>query len=761
MFDRKRPLNVQLPQDTVTILTYPKNLPIPPCPDGINQASWAKAFEEATVYLIGTAHFSKESQEDVVKTIAVTQPDLVMVELCPSRISILSMDEQTLLKEASDLNTQKILTTIKQSGVVQGILHVLLLSMSAHITRELSMAPGGEFRAAHKAVMQTQLCRLVLGDRPIHVTLQRALGSLNFWQKIKFFWHVALSHSASITPEEIFVDERDAYMTHALHSLLQKNTIEKRLSWERTDVEWQPLRVAAVVGIGHTPGIVAHWDNPVDIAPLLHIPPPSTSTKNYQNFRSWSDENSQFGGLVFGRTARKEVVLVVFAPSEVLVKSTVHFMLNCMSADVELVGNVCVEGDDAPLIGDGFTLTTTREILDAADVTTFLTQNDILRHSILVPDGLSVRAQVGFSCALRMGLEAEDLQGGVEKFSARLDQLSFANIEKGMLLRKDMSKETMEKVRNILDDLSRGALQYKDSVDLSAYRCLGFTNKDDSEDQKMVPIVRITRDGTKYKRINANLDVTVPVLFGDSPNVLYDRLLDGVRRRVRGMVFVMNDSYSVQGDVVPTVSQVFLPVGWSSLLHLQCPLADDMEQHSFRVKIHKLFNLPLDVPCIRPAQTITFASSKLLRSPHLHITNYKPRGVVSVVKGDYRYHHYMQDGMDDAGIKDCCEYAAGWGCAYRSLQSIWSWFILNGFTDKPVPTHVEIQRCLVEIGDKEEKFVGSRQWIGSTEIGFVLDHLLGIQSRFIVTNSGAEVAERARELAVHFQTVGTPVMIGE
>ncbi|KAK6747456.1 hypothetical protein RB195_000574 [Necator americanus] len=305
MFDRKRPSNLQLPKDTVTVLKFPKNLPIPFCPEGIDRESWAKAFQEATVYLIGTAHFSKESQEDVVKTITATQPDLVMVELCPSRISILSMDEQTLLKEASDLNTQKILTTIKQSGVVQGILHVLLLSMSAHITRELSMAPGGEFRAAHKAVLQTQLCRLVLGDRPIHVTLQRALGSLNFWQKIKFFWHVAMSHNASITPEEvekckqrdlleqllaemagdfpklskIFVDERDAYMTHALHSLLVKNTLEKRLSWERTDVDWQPLRVVAVVGIGHTPGIAAHWDNPVDIAPLLHIPPPSTSTK--------------------------------------------------------------------------------------------------------------------------------------------------------------------------------------------------------------------------------------------------------------------------------------------------------------------------------------------------------------------------------------------------------------------------------------------------------------------------------------------------
>ncbi|KAK6015846.1 peptidase family C78 [Ostertagia ostertagi] len=155
------------------------------------------------------------------------------------------------------------------------------------------------------------------------------------------------------------------------------------------------------------------------------------------------------------------------------------------------------------------------------------------------------------------------------------------------------------------------------------------------------------------------------------------------------------------------MSQVFLPAGWSSFLHVQCPLADDTEQHSFRVKLHKLFNLPLVVPCLRSAQAVTFAPSKLLRSPHIHIN--KPRGVVSVVKGDYHYHHYMQDGMDDAG----------WGCAYRSLQSIWSWFILNGFTDKPVPSHAEIQRCLVEIGDKERSCEG----VAHTILGVDFDEI--------------------------------------
>ncbi len=36
----------------------------------------------AKVYLVGTAHFSKESCEDVSLVIQAVQPDIVMVELC-------------------------------------------------------------------------------------------------------------------------------------------------------------------------------------------------------------------------------------------------------------------------------------------------------------------------------------------------------------------------------------------------------------------------------------------------------------------------------------------------------------------------------------------------------------------------------------------------------------------------------------------------------------------------------------------------------
>ncbi|KHN83978.1 TraB domain-containing protein [Toxocara canis] len=112
VFDRDRPLNPFLPKETVTVLSYPFEPTA--IPVGDDESEYRAALKAAKVYLIGTAHFSPDSQQDVLTTIANTQPDMVMVELCPSRISILSMDEQTLLHEAKNLNMEKIISTIKQ-----------------------------------------------------------------------------------------------------------------------------------------------------------------------------------------------------------------------------------------------------------------------------------------------------------------------------------------------------------------------------------------------------------------------------------------------------------------------------------------------------------------------------------------------------------------------------------------------------------------------------------------------------------------------
>ncbi|CAG2069328.1 unnamed protein product, partial [Timema podura] len=80
--------------------------------------------------------------------IQAVQPHIVLVELCKARVNILQLDEKTILEEAKNINFDKIQSTIRQNGMFHGVMYLLLLSMSAHLTKQLGMAPGGEFRRA-------------------------------------------------------------------------------------------------------------------------------------------------------------------------------------------------------------------------------------------------------------------------------------------------------------------------------------------------------------------------------------------------------------------------------------------------------------------------------------------------------------------------------------------------------------------------------------------------------------------------------------
>ena len=173
---------------------------------------------------------------------------------------------------------------------------------------------------------------------------------------------------------------------------------------------------------------------------------------------------------------------------------------------------------------------------------------------------------------------------------------------------------------------------------------------------------------------------------------------------------------------------------------------------TFRRSLHTSFLLPQDRPLFRRANALSWSSDGKLVNVHggLESKHGVAGGEVGLVCGTYTYHHYMQDSFDDDG----------WGCAYRSLQTIISWFRQQGYTETEVPSHKQIQKCLVDIGDKEAKFIGSKQWIGSTEVGFVLETACEVQSKFVSVSQGSDLASKARELLRHFSTEGTPVMIG-
>lgn len=199
-----------------------------------------------------------------------------------------------------------------------------------------------------------------------------------------------------------------------------------------------------------------------------------------------------------------------------------------------------------------------------------------------------------------------------------------------------------------------------------------------------------------------------------------------------------------------------------TLAHAEDPPADLADTLTARrAALHERLGLPQDRPLLRPSNALAFggpsggacyaAFQRKLMNVHEALG---PSGVkggtLSLVNGPYCYFHYMQDRFDDGG----------WGCAYRSLQTIVSWFVLNNYTTTHVPSHRTIQETLVGLGDKPATFVGSRQWIGAIEISFILDALLGVSSKVMTFNSGADIPTKAREIAHHFQTQGTPVMIG-
>lgn len=180
IYDSIEEFNRNLP-DTVTLLKMANNV---------------------NVYLIGTAHFSVESQKDVAFVIRNVQPKSVVVELCESRVHILKFDEKRLLAEAKDINMNKIRSVIRTNGVFNGMFFLLLLNMSAKLTKELGVAPGGEFRTAMKEATKIDGCRVNLGDRPINITLQRGIKSLSLWQTIKLVWKL-MSFDENITKAEV------------------------------------------------------------------------------------------------------------------------------------------------------------------------------------------------------------------------------------------------------------------------------------------------------------------------------------------------------------------------------------------------------------------------------------------------------------------------------------------------------------------------------------------------------------------------------
>ncbi|CAH8579893.1 unnamed protein product [Schistosoma margrebowiei] len=119
-------------------------------------------------------------------------------------------------------------------------------------------------------------------------------------------------------------------------------------------------------------------------------------------------------------------------------------------------------------------------------------------------------------------------------------------------------------------------------------------------------------------------------------------------------------------------------------------------------------------------------------------------------KGSCYYYHYGAQGVNDQG----------WGCGYRTLQTILSWYKLTKSCPFDVPTLLEVQNILHEIGDKPRAFVGSHDWIGTYECGLVIQYVTKHDFKIIRVENGLFTEEIIKLLVDHFQAHGSPVMLG-
>ncbi|UJR28981.1 hypothetical protein I4U23_010199 [Adineta vaga] len=125
---------------------------------------------------------------------------------------------------------------------------------------------------------------------------------------------------------------------------------------------------------------------------------------------------------------------------------------------------------------------------------------------------------------------------------------------------------------------------------------------------------------------------------------------------------------------------------------------------------------------------------------------------IEAVRGVLTFYHYTCDGQDDRG----------WGCGYRTLQTICSWIIniKEGFSSSNIPSITNIQETLVSLEDKPKSFIKSNQWIGTCEAAMILSQLYDVDCKIVHISNGHDLLKYMNILSQHFRDFGSPVMMG-
>ena len=209
--------------------------------------------DETLLIVVGTAHVSKKSIEEVEEVILSEKPDAVAVEL----------DRRRYLDLVKNQKPEISLVDVIKRGEAHLLLFQLLLSyFQRKIGEKFGVRPGEEMLKAIECAKKVNADVLLI-DRDIAITFKRFWSSLSIFEKLKLVFSLI---SGLFSKEEIDVDkmlEEDVLSTlvaefekispNAAKVLLDERDAFMTGNLMRAALKYR--KIVAVVGAGHKKGI--------------------------------------------------------------------------------------------------------------------------------------------------------------------------------------------------------------------------------------------------------------------------------------------------------------------------------------------------------------------------------------------------------------------------------------------------------------------------------------------------------------------------
>jgi len=231
------------------------------------------------IILIGTAHVSRQSAEQVKEVIDREQPDSVCIELDEQRYQ--SIIDNNKWKQTD------IFKVIKDKKATLLLMNLAISSFQNRMAKQFDIKPGQEMIQGIASANENG-AEIVLADRNIQTTFSRIWHNLGWTGKSQLLTSVFFSifSKDTISEDELenmkSQDTLNAVLAEFTESFPKLKTplIDERDQYLAQKIKEAPgEKVVAVLGAAHVPGITKEIYKDQDLVKLSAIPPKSIVPK--------------------------------------------------------------------------------------------------------------------------------------------------------------------------------------------------------------------------------------------------------------------------------------------------------------------------------------------------------------------------------------------------------------------------------------------------------------------------------------------------